>query len=159
MYLSRQVSRIWSLIAEVLRKLSTNKESDSEQKLDRSSRCRGAIEDAGAFSIDPLGIEEVLRLCLRKMLKKLDKQQGIKEVSSQLFKTVFRDVESTDMNEIQHTTQPMIQSTQKSLKIVSQFNNFFAQGSPKHTHTLNKSNQFYISKISHNSLVSIHYHM
>ena len=32
---------------------------------------------------------------------------------------------------------------------------FWAQGSPKHTHTLNKSNQFYISKISHDSLVSI----
>ena len=38
---------------------------------------------------------------------------------------------------------------------------FWAQGSPKHTHThmLNKSNQFYISKISHDSFVSIHYHM
>ena len=27
---------------------------------------------------------------------------------------------------------------------------------PKHTHTLNKSNQFYISKTSQDSLVSIH---
>ena len=49
---------------------------------------------------------------------------GVEEVSSQFFKTVFRDVKNTDMNEIQHTTQPMIQSTQKSLKIVSQFKNF-----------------------------------
>ena len=51
------------------------------------------------------------------------------------------------MNAIQHTTQPMIQLTQKSLKIVSQFKNF-EHKDPKntHTHTLNKSNQFYISK-------------
>ena len=31
-------------------------------------------------------------------------------MSSQLFKTVFRDVKNTDMNAIQHTTQSMIQS-------------------------------------------------
>ena len=41
-------------------------------------------------------------------------------MSSQLFKTVFQDVKNTDMNAIQHTTQPMIQSTQKSLKKISQ---------------------------------------
>ena len=49
------------------------KESDSEQKLDRSNRCRGAIEDVGAFSIDPPGIKEVSRFRLRKMLEKLDR--------------------------------------------------------------------------------------
>ena len=53
-----------------------------------------------------------------------DRQLAIKEVSSQLFKTVFRDVKNTDVNAIQHTTQSMIQSTQKSLKIVSQFKKF-----------------------------------
>ena len=62
------------------------------------------------------------------------------------------------MNAIQHTTQPMIQSTKKSLKIVFQFKKR-AQGSPKHTRTLNKSNKFYISKTSQNSLVSIHKHI
>ena len=30
--------------------------------LDQSTKCRGAIEEAEAFSIDPLGIEEVSRL-------------------------------------------------------------------------------------------------
>ena len=54
------------------------------------------------------------------------------------------------MNAIQHTTQPMIQSTKKSLKIVFQFKKR-AQGSPKHTCTLNESNKFYISKTSQNS--------
>ena len=33
---------------------------------------------------------------------------------------------------------------------------FKAHGSQKHTHTLNKSNQFYISKTSQDSLLSIH---
>ena len=32
-----------------------------EQKLDRSTRCWEAIEEAGAFSIDPPGIEELSR--------------------------------------------------------------------------------------------------
>ena len=50
------------------------------------------------------------------------------------------------MNAIQHATQPMIQSTQYSLKIVSQFKILSTWISKTHTHTLNKSNQFYISK-------------
>ena len=49
--------------------------------------------------------------CDKKKLKKLERQQGIEEVSSQLLKPVFRDVKNTDMNAIQHATQPMIQST------------------------------------------------
>ena len=78
---------------------------------------------------------------LRKMLEKLDRYQGIEEVSSQLFKTVFRDVKNTDMNAIQHTTQPMIQSTQKSLKIVSQFKNFEHKDLQNtHTHTTSLTN-------------------
>ena len=36
---------------------------------------------------------------------------GIEEVSSQLLKPVFRDVKNTDLNVIQHATQPMIQPT------------------------------------------------
>ena len=151
------MSRNWSSIAKVSGRYRATKNQFQEQKVDRSTRCQGAIEEAGAFSIDPPSIEEVSRLRLRKKFEKLDRQQDIEEVSSQLFKAVFRDVKNTDMNAIQHTIQPMIQSTQKSLKIVSQFKKkISAQGSPKHTHTKNKSNQFYISKISQDSLVSIH---
>ena len=40
-----------------------------------------------------------------------DRQLAIEEVSSQLFKTVFREVKNTGMNAINHATQPMIQST------------------------------------------------
>ena len=57
------------MIVEVSRKLSSNNELDSEQKIDRSSRCRGAIKDAGGFLIDPPGIEEVSRLRLKECLR------------------------------------------------------------------------------------------
>ena len=60
------------------------------------------------------------RDCDMKKLKKLDRQQGIEEVSRQLLKAVFREVKNTDMNAIQHATQPMIQTPYKSLKINSQ---------------------------------------
>ena len=111
-----------------------------EQKLDRSTRCRGAIEEAGAFSMDPPGIEEVSRLHLKKITweaRQIARYWGdVEELSSQLFKTVFRDVKNTDMNAIQHTTQLMIQSTQKSLKIVFQFKNFEHKDLQNtHTHT------------------------
>ena len=83
---------------------------------------------------------------IRKRLRKLDKKLAIEEVSSQLFKTIFREEKNIDMNAIQHTTQPMIQSTQYSLKIFSQFKILSTWISKTHTHTHNKSNQFYISK-------------
>ena len=51
-----------------------------EQKLDLSTSCREAIEEAGAFSIYPPGIEKLSRYM--KKLKKLDRQQGIEEVLS-----------------------------------------------------------------------------
>ena len=43
-------------------------------------------------------------------------------------------------------------------KQISQHEKYYAHRSQKHTHThtLNKSNQFYISKTSQDSLVSIH---
>ena len=58
-----EVSRKWSSIAEVSSKYRATKNQFQEQKLNRYTRCRGAIEETGAFSIDPLGIEEVSRLC------------------------------------------------------------------------------------------------
>ena len=61
--LSREESRKWSSTIEVSRKYRVKKNQFQEQKLDRSTRCRGAIEEAEAFSIDPPGIEELSRLC------------------------------------------------------------------------------------------------
>ena len=60
--MSREVSRKWSSIAEVSSKYRATKNQIQEQKLDQSTKCRGAIEEVGAFSIDPPGIEEVSRL-------------------------------------------------------------------------------------------------
>ena len=55
-----------------------------------------------------------------KKLKGLDRQLAIEKVSSQLLRIVFREVKNTDMNAIQHATQPMIQSTYLALKNISQ---------------------------------------
>ena len=99
--------------------LSTAKESNKyrvtrnqiqEQKLDRSTKCREAIKEGGAFLIDPPGIEELSGLRYEKGLRSLT--DSIEEVSSHILKLVFREEKNTDMNAIQHATQPMIQSTQ-----------------------------------------------
>ena len=60
--MSREVSRKWSSTAEVSSNYRATKNQFQKQKLDRSTRCRGAIEEAGVFSIDPPGIEEASRL-------------------------------------------------------------------------------------------------
>ena len=68
-------------------------------------------------------IHQVSRSCRdskMKKLKELDRQLAIEKVSNQLFKTVFWKVKNTDMNAIQHATQPMIQSTYLALKNISQ---------------------------------------
>ena len=81
-----------------------------EQKLNLSTNYWEAIEEAGAFSIYPPGIEKLSNSKMKK-LKELYKHLAIEEVSSQLFKTVFREVKNTDINAIQHAIQPMIQLT------------------------------------------------
>ena len=52
-----------------------------EQKLDLSTSCREAIEEAGAFSIYPPGIEKLSRLRYEEKLKELDRQLTIEKVS------------------------------------------------------------------------------
>ena len=71
---SRKLSRIWSSTAKISKRYQATKSQIQEQKLDRSTRCRRAIEEAGAFSIDPPSIDEVSRLHKKKkILKKLDR--------------------------------------------------------------------------------------
>ena len=100
-------------------------------------RYRGGVEEQSIrfkniSSIYPLAIEklsrrqelsrsihQVLRSCRdcdMKKLKELNRQLAIEEVSSQLFKIVFREVKNTNMNAIKYATQPMIQITYKYLK-------------------------------------------
>ena len=64
--------RCWGTGRWQLRYRAT-KNQIQEQKLDQSTRCRRAIKEAGAFSIDPPSIEEVSRLRLRKKFEKLDR--------------------------------------------------------------------------------------
>ena len=65
-YLSRKVSRKWSSTAEVSRRCQGTTQQNQELKLDQSTRCREAIEDAEPFSIDPPGIEKLSGLQLEK---------------------------------------------------------------------------------------------
>ena len=59
------------------------------------------------------------------------------------------------MSAIKHATQPKIQTTLYALSL-NKKNVKHLDPKHTHTHTLNKSNQFYISKTSRDSLVSIH---
>ena len=107
-----------------------------QEKGRQQLRYRASIEQQGIrsknrSSIDPPGIEklsrrqehsrsihQVSRSCWDCDNKKTWEawqiaryQGGVEEVSSQLFKTVFREEKNIDMNAIQQTTKPMIQST------------------------------------------------
>ena len=70
----------------------TNQRHKNIISINRPS-CREAVEEVGEISIDPPGIEKLSRRqihqvlrsyrdCDKKKLKKLDRQQGIEEVSS-----------------------------------------------------------------------------
>ena len=118
-----------------------------------TKKYRGAIEDAGAFSINPSGIEEVSRLRLKKCLRSLTDSKVSRRCRDGFSKQFF------EMWKIQIWMQSNIQLNQwsnqhKNLSIQKKFEHKDLQNT--HTHTLNKSNQFYISKISQDSLVSIH---
>ena len=89
-------------------------EEQSIKCKNRSSIYPPAVEKLSRRQELSRSIHHVSRSCRdsnMKKLKELDRQLAIEEVSSQLFKTVFREVKNTDMNAIQPATQPMIQST------------------------------------------------
>ena len=162
---------------KVLRGVKAFVEEGVEKMVFNRYRYRGGIKEQttrykNRNSIDPPGVEKLLRRqelsrsihqvsrscrdCDKKKLKKLDRQQGIEEVSSQLLKADFREVKNTNMNAIQHATQPIdlinILSSQNHLSI-----KYLSTWIFKNTHTLNKSNRFYFQKkTSQDNLVSIH---
>ena len=49
----------WLLIVEVSRRYRGTTHQNQEQKLNRSTRCREAIEDEDPFSIDPPSIKKL----------------------------------------------------------------------------------------------------
>ena len=134
MKLSRQVSRNWSSTAEV----SSNRESDSRTEARSIHQVLRSYQRGRSFLDCSTRYGGGVEIMLRIRLQKLDRQQGIEEVSSQLFKTVFREEKNTNMNAIQHTTQPKIQSTQKNLS--KQFLNLkiFEHKDLQNTHTHTK---------------------
>ena len=91
--------------------------------LNRSTRCWEAIEIAIRKSLRSSTDSNVSRRC-------------------RAFQNSFSKKEkNTNMNAIQHTTQPMIQSTQKSLKIVSQSKTKLSTRISKtHTHKTSLTN-------------------
>ena len=64
------------------------------------------------------------------------------------FKTVFQEDKNTDMNAIKHATQLKIKQHFKLSKSSLNNKNDKHLDPKTHTHTLNKSNQIYISKTS-----------
>ena len=79
--------------------------------VDRCS-CRGSVEGQinkrlkRSWSI--YQVSKSYRDCYKKKLKKLDRQQGIEEVSSKLFKTVFWEEKNTDMIAIKHADRKSV---------------------------------------------------
>ena len=67
--LLRYVLRKCLWTAEVSSKYRAIRNQIQKQKLDRSTRCQEAIKEAGAFSIDPPSIEELLGLWYEKGLR------------------------------------------------------------------------------------------
>ena len=101
--------------AEVSSKYRATTHQIQEQKLDRSTKCQEAIKEVGAFWIDPPSIKELSGLRYEKAWEArqiVRCRRGIEEVSSHFLKPVFRKEKNTNMNAIQHATQPIIQSTQ-----------------------------------------------
>ena len=126
---------------QVLRGIETAVEEGIEEMVVNRYKYRGGVKEQSIrcknrSSIYPPAVEKLSRRqelsrcihqvsrrcrdCDMKQLKKLDRQQGIKEVSSQFLKAVFQEVKNINLNAIQHATQPMIQTPYKSLKINSQ---------------------------------------
>ena len=146
----------WLSTAEVSRRYRGTTHQNQEQKLDWSTRCREAIEDAEPFSIDPPGIEKLSGLRLEKAeeARQTTRYRGGVELA---FKTSFSRCEKH-----RHECNPISNSTNDPINILSSQNHFSIKilstwiFKKKYTHTLNKSNQFYISKTSQDSLVSIH---
>ena len=147
------MSRNWSSTAEV----SSNKESDSRTEarsihwvsrsyrggrsfLDRSTKYRGGVEIV--FKKNAWEAWYIVRY-----------RGGVEPA----FQNSFSRCEKHryECNPTYNSTNDPINTKifQNSLSIPKKF---WAQGSLKHTHTLNKFNQFYISKISQDNLVSIH---
>ena len=95
-------------------KVSRNKPKTQEQNLNRSTQLLRSCRGGRSILDRSTRYREAIGIAIRKAEEARQTARyrgGIEEVSSHLLKVVFRDVKNTDMNAIQHATQPMIQST------------------------------------------------
>ena len=88
-----------------------------KKNLDGSRICWGAAERTKSFSIDQPSYRQVSKSC-RDCLKQF-----------------FKEEKNTNMNAIKHATQPRIQTTFWTLKIISQQKNVKHIDPKTHTHT------------------------
>ena len=92
-HLSRKVSRNTTLTYTNVEKVSRKKAKTQEQKLDRSTSCRGSVE-----------------IAIRIKFKSSTGSQVSRTYRDSL-KAVFQEGRNTDRNAIKHATQPKIHST------------------------------------------------
>ena len=120
------------------------------------------IRSKNRSSIDPLGVEKLSRRqvhywLIHQVSRSCRDWNKKKAWKARQIARYWGGVELAFQNSFsrgekhKHECNPTYNSTNDPIntiisQIVSQFKKFWAQGSPKHTHTLNKSNQFYISK-------------
>ena len=64
-HLSRKVLSKTTSTDEAVEKVSRYKAKTQDEKLDRSTSCREAIEDSGTFSIDPPSCQGSVEIAIR----------------------------------------------------------------------------------------------
>ena len=98
------------------------------------------------------------RECDKKQLKGLDRQPSCREVSRSCRDYLKKKISRREKH--RHECNQACYTTKNLNNILSSQNHLNKKTVKhidlKHTHTLNKSNQFYISKTSYDSLMSIH---
>ena len=68
-HLLRKMSRKTTSTDAAVKKVLRNKAKTQEEKLDRSTNCREAIEGLGTFSIDPPSCRGSVEIAIRKSLR------------------------------------------------------------------------------------------
>ena len=127
--LLRKVSRKWSSTDTGIEEVSRNKlsevrtEAQSIHQLSRSCWWGKSYRGGRSFLDLSTRYREAIEVAIWKNLRNSTNSKVSKRCRwgvKLAFKSSFREVKNTDMNTIQHATQPMIQTPYKPLKINSQ---------------------------------------
>ena len=141
-----------------------------EVNLDGLRICRGSIGQTESFSMDWEAVKKLLRqslensmdqkcdtICREKKSKGLNRWESVEKLSSLIKKSFSRRGKTPrdECNQASYSNIDLINML-SSQKHLSTKKNAKHSWSKTHTHKQNKSNQFYISKISQDILVSKH---